>query len=235
MELADEPLSGWRSSSWASRSIPHGRQRFGFSNNGAVSSQSSGSHDSRKRKDEHGNEDNFDYEGSESGEALDFGEYSNKRRRRVVSNWETVSIDQVELEVLNSDDTNMSNSNMSNTNISNDSQSGASSKRSSKSKQYIHEYFSRRQRNTMIMEETAVDSGIHENAMMQETQSNCRCCSGLIIDECNRIICSYCQRPCCIVTCSADCQGCMESFCNFCTTINYDMPFERRICLDCNR
>lgn len=62
----------------------------------------------------------------------------------------------------------------------------------------------------------------------------CRCCDATMTGEMGFETCAYCARPSCVLKCLSVCEGCGHNFCKFCATINYDMSFERVMCLDCN-
>jgi hypothetical protein len=96
-----------------------------------------------------------------------------------------------------------------------------------KNKHKIHDYFTRTSKNT-------VDSERNDSNMMIDS-ATCHCCNSMIVRDSHKVFCNYCLRPCCRDKCSGECQSCGESFCFYCSTINYDMPSERRFCLDCNR
>lgn len=47
-------------------------------------------------------------------------------------------------------------------------------------------------------------------------------------------VCTHCDHYSCSI-CSHTCERCAGRFCSFCSTINYDGPTERMLCLECNR
>jgi hypothetical protein len=61
----------------------------------------------------------------------------------------------------------------------------------------------------------------------------CRSCCG-VAEGFRR--CAYCTKIACTdkPDCGSLCAVCGDFFCRFCATLNYDLSFERMLCLDCN-
>jgi len=49
----------------------------------------------------------------------------------------------------------------------------------------------------------------------------------------NIVQCTYCTNKTCDL-CSRQCDKCLDIFCRFCSSLNYDERFDRVFCLSCN-
>ena len=112
-------------------------------------------------------------------------------------------------------------------------------------KRFIHDYFPKLMHRrsspdeevanmTVSANEAQVDITNEHEVQVMDTVITCPCCVGVVREEFELALCFYCLRRCCVTTCSVKCHSCCESFCKICSTVNYDLPFERQMCLECN-
>ncbi|XP_002740968.1 apoptosis regulatory protein Siva-like [Saccoglossus kowalevskii] len=59
--------------------------------------------------------------------------------------------------------------------------------------------------------------------------NGCRHCNR---QQCSLSPCHYCEKTICN-RCQRYCDNCMQAYCLFCTIINYDDQYEKRLCVNC--
>eukprot|EP00658_Telonema_sp_P-2_P049455 TRINITY_DN37612_c0_g1_i1.p1 TRINITY_DN37612_c0_g1~~TRINITY_DN37612_c0_g1_i1.p1 ORF type:complete len:100 (+),score=16.55 TRINITY_DN37612_c0_g1_i1:201-500(+) len=59
----------------------------------------------------------------------------------------------------------------------------------------------------------------------------CAVCLGQKAAESDK--CTHCEKVVCD-GCTVQCEKCMDLFCNFCSTSNYDTRYDRTFCFGCN-